>query len=72
MIALLLGAATTCCANAQTDLPPAGTPSARDRIRMDRAKDAAAVIRDANAPRPWDKDSRGKRPWEVSVPERPR
>jgi hypothetical protein len=72
IIALLLGVASTCFANAEPVLPPADAPSARDRIKMDRAKDAAAVTRDADAPRPWDKDSSGKRPWETTAPVRPK
>lgn len=72
IITLLLSAATTCSANAQTDIPPADTLSVHDRIKMDRAKDAAAMIKDANAPRPWDRDSGGKRPWETPVPVRPK
>jgi hypothetical protein len=70
IFALLLGVATTCRADAQAGLPPADTLSIRDRIKVDRAKDAAAVLKDANAPRPWDKDSGGKRPWEAPPPAR--
>jgi hypothetical protein len=72
IIALLLSVATASFASAEPASSSTDAPSARDRIKMDRAKDAAAVIKDANAPRAWDKDSSGKRPWEVSVPERPR
>jgi len=72
IIALLLGVATTCLASAEPALPSADPPSARERIKMDRAKDAAAVIKDANSPRPWDKDSGGKRPWDAPVPARPK
>ena len=72
IIAFLLGVATICCANAQTDVAPGETPSVHDRIKMERAKDAAAMTKDANAPRPWDRDSGGKRPWETPVPVRPK
>jgi len=72
IIALLVGVATTCLANAEPALPSADARSARDRIKMERANDAAAVVKDANAPRPWDKDSSGKRPWEAPVAERPK
>lgn len=72
IFALLLGVATASVAEAESALPSADAPSARDRIKMERAKDAAIVVKDANAPRPWDKDMNGKRPWEVPVIGRPK
>jgi len=74
VVAVLLNASAVCLAHAEANLPPPSsseTLSDRDRIRMDRAKDAA-VIKDAGSARPWDKDTQGKRPWDKLPPEAPR
>ena len=71
IIAFLLGVATICCANAQTDVAPGETPTVHDRIKMERAKDAAAMTKDANAPRPGTETvvarDPGKRPFQCAL-----
>jgi hypothetical protein len=70
-IALLLSTGFIGQVRSETVAASATTPSGRDRIKVDRAK-AAAEEKNSTTARPWDRDSNGKRPWDVALPASPK
>jgi hypothetical protein len=70
-IALLLSTSFISQVRSETIAPPATTLSDRDRIKVDRAK-AAAEEKNSTTARAWDRDSNGKRPWDVVLPASPK